>query len=148
MLHAGSDSAREACSTSSSMISAIDCSDVTIPTLWPAISEPLFTSPSMTARLSVPAQKRSISQLCADVIEFTAIVALDDLALLVEEASGTLVHDRTDRNDRKPGIELHGRLGIPGTGTKEGVLEVPVGTDSRAQTKRVPSWTPAAPILR
>ena len=48
--------AATACPTSSSRMSLMLCSRVTMPTLWPAISDPFSTSPSMTARLSAPAQ--------------------------------------------------------------------------------------------
>src|SRR6516162_1283544 len=51
-------------STSSSRISAVACSRVTKPTLWPAINDPDSMSPSITARRSAPAQKCSISN-CA-----------------------------------------------------------------------------------
>src|SRR6201987_83154 len=50
--------------TSSSMISTVLCSRVTKPTLWPAINEPPWISPSITERRSAPAQKCSISS-CA-----------------------------------------------------------------------------------
>src|SRR5262249_2491952 len=56
--------ALSACSTTSSMISCVVCSRVTMPTLCPAMSEPVSTSPSTTARRSAPAQKCSISS-CA-----------------------------------------------------------------------------------
>src|SRR5512145_443362 len=57
-------SVSSACAMSSSMISWVDCSRVTKPTLWPAINEPVSMSPSMTARRNAPAQKCSIAS-CA-----------------------------------------------------------------------------------
>jgi hypothetical protein len=49
-------SAAAASSTSSWMIAATGSSRVTMPTDWPAMTEPLSTSPSITARRSAPAQ--------------------------------------------------------------------------------------------
>ena len=49
-------SAAAASSTSSAMISATGSSRLTMPTDCPAITEPRSTSPSITARLSAPAQ--------------------------------------------------------------------------------------------
>src|SRR6185503_14409169 len=43
-------SAAVACASNSSRISLVDCSESTMPTLCPAMSEPVSTSPSMTAR--------------------------------------------------------------------------------------------------
>src|SRR6476646_674074 len=45
---------------SAATISATGSSWVTMPTDWPAIKLPFSTSPSITARLSAPAQKCSI----------------------------------------------------------------------------------------
>jgi hypothetical protein len=49
-------SAAAASSASSRMISATGSSRVTMPTDWPAMTDPLSTSPSITARRSAPAQ--------------------------------------------------------------------------------------------
>lgn len=49
-------SAAAASSTSSDRISATGSSRLTMPTDWPAITDPLSTSPSITARRSAPAQ--------------------------------------------------------------------------------------------
>jgi hypothetical protein len=49
-------SAAAASSISSDRISATGSSRLTIPTDWPAITDPLSTSPSITARRSAPAQ--------------------------------------------------------------------------------------------
>src|SRR6185312_13446881 len=64
--------AATACPTSSWMIPAVGCSAVTMPTDCPAITEPLSTSPSMTARRSAPAQKCSISSWASSLLKAPA----------------------------------------------------------------------------
>ena len=53
---ARASSAAAACAISPPMMSATGSSRLTMPTDWPAITEPCSTSPSITARRSAPAQ--------------------------------------------------------------------------------------------
>ena len=128
---------------------AVDCSRVTMPTLWPAITEPVSTSPSITARRSAPAQKCSISSCASFCDSSPRLKRVDDVALQLEEFPACR-HWRA-RAPGSPGSAR--RAATDGTASRaparmKACLKRGWAIDSWAQTKRVPSCTPAAPISR
>ena len=121
-------------STKSEMISPVGCSRVTIPTLCPAISEPLSTSPSTTARFSDPAQNSSIWS-CASSRNLAAPEPGGHLTLRCRELLRTPVGQRANGNDWQIRIDLHRDHGVPRAGANESSFELRVGDRLRGARK-------------
>ena len=129
-------------------MAAVGCSPVTMPTLWPAISEPVSTSPSITARRSEPAQKCSISRLAA----FWSSSPRLNLSMTLRWVSrkrlvAALAMARTGMTGKRGSSWIEG-IASRAEARMKACLKLGWAIDSVAQTKRVPSCTPAAPISR
>ena len=124
------------------------CSRVTKPTLWPAISDPASMSPSMTARRSAPAQKCSISS-CAAFCDSSPRVnrSITRRCIAAKRSVAGLCSARTGITGKR-GSSWTEATASRAAARMNACLKRGWAIDSWAHTKRVPSWTPAAPISR
>ena len=120
-------SAATAWSTSSAMISATGCSAVTMPTDWPAITEPFSTSPSMTARRSAPAQKCSMSSCAASLFSSPAWKRSRVSAWWARKRLVPCVDQAAHRDDREPLVELDRWQRVARVGADEACLKFGMG---------------------
>ncbi len=104
------------------------CSRVTMPTLCPAISEPVSTSPSITARRSAPAQKCSISS-CASFCDSSPRLKRSITSRCIAQeplASPALASARTGITGKR-GSSCTDGTASRARGADEGLLEARMG---------------------